>query len=933
MEFQADAGPENLAHWLIEQKTLSKYQADILLAGGSGPFRFANYTVFERGDQAVDNNTFHARHRLTNHPVLLEFIGGADLAALENWNRAQHAASCLVSNNHAHLVSAHEIVALPEYRFIVTAQPRGQRLSTRIPAKARLEPENAALIVGQIAAALHHLHELGLVHGNVSADYVWIEKLNHIQLQIPFARLPAPWSLTEQSRDVDTRGLGALWYRLLSGSSPFAPDSPTALRKDLADRLEAYSIPEKTARQIKSLLLRPDTPESALPVVIEQCQAIAAVEATGWPVARFLPTSTAFEAWLARTPEVVSSIALEDISAADLPFAESDRRSPVETVVDLKTFGDRNSENLAKTFTASRRRSRFSRYAGLAGSLLAIAALIAIVIASTMNRPNAITLNSGRGTVGDAVPIEFPDAGTHPVAENSVDAGTSVSISEPAAARILNQVLIADDGESLWETPTVGPSIDFSFVPHAPKIAFAFRPAELLQSEQGLLLLQALGPDLNMLIENWLRRIGVPLTELKQVLLTLHSGEEVSYESFAMVQLQTPVSREKMISDWGSPTPVTAADGTTYFVGNDELCFLFPNPSSEPLSEPNSDINAEQISRFAVGPRQLVEESIELQGVDPLSGSMRTLASWSDRNRHVTILFLRADLFNEAGQELMGGTLTQLNRQLRLLIDNNIRGGLFSLQLDGGTYMELRFDQTADMKNAELESYVRKLLVEIRDTSSSYVNSLASDSYWDGVRTRFARMVGDFSQSWRIGTERKHVIANCWMPPNAAHNLAAAAELVVNLGRLQAINEVATSDVPASLDELLAMPRDLSVVTNPDLIILINDLQQEILDNYGQLPFDFEIRLRGGDLSKEGITQNQRPGDFEIHQRPLSEILTQIMVKANPKKDITGPSDIDCKLVWVVAEDPDDPSRKIIMITTRSAAAENSWPLPPAFED
>jgi hypothetical protein len=115
-------------------------------------------------------------------------------------------------------------------------------------------------------------------------------------------------------------------------------------------------------------------------------------------------------------------------------------------------------------------------------------------------------------------------------------------------------------------------------------------------------------------------------------------------------------------------------------------------------------------------------------------------------------------------------------------------------------------------------------------------------------------------------------------------------------------------------------------------VILINNLQQEIIDDYGELPFDFEIRLMGSDLSKEGITQNQRPSDFNLQQEPLSAILTEIMIRANPDKNITGPDDPACKMVWVVADDPDQPARKIIMITTRTAASEKSYDLPAAFK-
>ena len=55
------------------------------------------------------------------------------------------------------------------------------------------------------------------------------------------------------------------------------------------------------------------------------------------------------------------------------------------------------------------------------------------------------------------------------------------------------------------------------------------------------------------------------------------------------------------------------------------------------------------------------------------------------------------------------------------------------------------------------------------------------------------------------------------------------------------------------------------------------------------------------------------------------------MVKANPDKNITGAADPNCKMVWVVAANPDDESEQIVMITTREAARAEGYKLPAEF--
>ena len=111
----------------------------------------------------------------------------------------------------------------------------------------------------------------------------------------------------------------------------------------------------------------------------------------------------------------------------------------------------------------------------------------------------------------------------------------------------------------------------------------------------------------------------------------------------------------------------------------------------------------------------------------------------------------------------------------------------------------------------------------------------------------------------------------------------------------------------------------------------MSQIEADVNDDHRDLPFQFRIRLLGSDLEQKGITKNQRPSALAIEQKPLSDILTTIMVAANPSQDITGPADPNCQLVWVIAEDPESAGEKAILITTRAAVEEKSYQLPAAF--
>jgi hypothetical protein len=111
----------------------------------------------------------------------------------------------------------------------------------------------------------------------------------------------------------------------------------------------------------------------------------------------------------------------------------------------------------------------------------------------------------------------------------------------------------------------------------------------------------------------------------------------------------------------------------------------------------------------------------------------------------------------------------------------------------------------------------------------------------------------------------------------------------------------------------------------------MRDLAADVKDLAKGAPFEFEIKIIGPDLEKDGITRNQTVRDFDQKDKPVSDILTALVMKANPITTVKDPSEADQKLIWVIAADPDNAARKIILITTRAAAAANKYTLPAPF--
>ena len=111
----------------------------------------------------------------------------------------------------------------------------------------------------------------------------------------------------------------------------------------------------------------------------------------------------------------------------------------------------------------------------------------------------------------------------------------------------------------------------------------------------------------------------------------------------------------------------------------------------------------------------------------------------------------------------------------------------------------------------------------------------------------------------------------------------------------------------------------------------IQDIAKDVAENVRGLPFDFKIKIIGEHLQLDGITRNQTVRNFNQADKSIGEILTAIVMKANPVTTVKEPSETDQKLLWVIADDPAEAGKKIVLITTRQMAEKNKYTLPATF--
>jgi hypothetical protein len=141
-----------------------------------------------------------------------------------------------------------------------------------------------------------------------------------------------------------------------------------------------------------------------------------------------------------------------------------------------------------------------------------------------------------------------------------------------------------------------------------------------------------------------------------------------------------------------------------------------------------------------------------------------------------------------------------------------------------------------------------------------------------------------------------------------------------------------TKERKSTLDDVLVSRIDFSV-KSAGAQESFNALADAVRKSLPGAPEDFAIVLVGMDLQMEGITKNQQIRNIDAKRATVAEVLTEIATKMNPRTTVRDPTERNQMVVWTIGPNPRylDKKRKVILITTRSAAKKKGYRLPAAF--
>ena len=469
----------------------------------------------------------------------------------------------------------------------------------------------------------------------------------------------------------------------------------------------------------------------------------------------------------------------------------------------------------------------------------------------------------------------------------------------------MDTTLVDDDGRTLWAAPTTGHEIDLSATPAGAQLFIHVRPRSLIESPEGEAILRALGPGFARVRESFERRTQLNLADIDRLLIAFDPRDvgppQVSY----VIELSSGLRRQL----WDHVTQPRILPGGQLAV-LEAQAVLFPEVA------PNCVVFGDEAELEAI-----------LAGLSepiPLRRELETLRRASDADRHVTLLgtpnFLAAD-----GRSLLTGPLEILRQPLLDFLGDATQAVSFSLHSSEGTYVELRWVCPSDENPLVSVGDGRHQLERLPERLNTYLGSMRIEPYWQPLAIRFPLMMNFLAQQVRGGVDGRMAILNATLPPGAAHNLILASELAMSSTLLPTVStgSAETSPVERSIEQVLQLPANL-IVDQQSLEAVLEEFAESVRQEAGIR--DFFIRIEGQDLQLDGITRNQQIRDLRLEGQTVQQVLTQLVIRANPAH-ASDPRQAAQKLVWVVSphETPG------VLITTRTAAGQKGYSLPPEF--
>jgi tRNA A-37 threonylcarbamoyl transferase component Bud32 len=212
---------------------------------------FPDYELLDRVGAGAMGTVFKARQKSLSRIVALKVLKPSLARDSRYVDRLRREARIVASLSHPNIVGGHDLGEAGGYHYFVMEFVEGKSLRQLILEWGMFAEDYVRRVGQQVAAALDHAYERGVIHRDVKPGNILIDDQGNVKLtDMGLAKGPADLTLTrdgatvgtpqyispEQARnphDVDVRtdlySLGATLYHMATGQPPFRGDTMAEL--------------------------------------------------------------------------------------------------------------------------------------------------------------------------------------------------------------------------------------------------------------------------------------------------------------------------------------------------------------------------------------------------------------------------------------------------------------------------------------------------------------------------------------------------------------------------------------------------------------------------------------------------------------------------------------------------------------------------------
>ena len=263
-----------------ENLTPNKRKAGEPLPSGVRVRYIGDYELLSVLGQGGMGVVYKARQISLNRDVALKMIRNSELASEDQIRRFQNEAEAVALFDHPAIVPIYEVGLHGDQRYFSMKLIDGAGLDKRLKSAA-LKPRVAAQLVAEVAEAIHHAHQRGLLHRDLKPANILIDAEGHphvtdfglskrmeqesgLTMSGEIMGTPsymAPEQALGRNSQVttasDVYGLGGILYAALTGRAPFegdsvletlhkvrvsGPEKPTTINKKIPRDLEVICL-------------------------------------------------------------------------------------------------------------------------------------------------------------------------------------------------------------------------------------------------------------------------------------------------------------------------------------------------------------------------------------------------------------------------------------------------------------------------------------------------------------------------------------------------------------------------------------------------------------------------------------------------------------------------------------------------------------------